>query len=61
MLIKLYFRCKTIYKSVIQKKLPSYRSKVYIKDHFFVQSHKINNQLKILNKAKKYWQILNYH
>ena len=28
---------------------------------FFVLSHIINNQLKILNKTKKYWQILNYH
>ena len=52
MLIKIYFRCKPIYKSVTQKKLPSYKSKVYIRDNFFVQSHIINNQLKILNKTK---------
>ena len=61
MLIKIYFRCKPIYKSVTQKKLSSYKSKVYIWDNFFVLSHIINNQLKILNKTKKYWQILNYH
>ena len=35
MLIKIYFRCKPIYKSVTQKKLSSYKSKVYIWDNFF--------------------------
>ena len=35
MLIKIYFRCKPIYNSLTQKKLPSYKSKVYSRDNIF--------------------------
>ena len=35
MLIKIYFRCKPIYNNLSQKKLPSYKSKVYSRDNIF--------------------------
>ena len=54
---KIYFRCKPIYNSVTQKQLPSYRSKVYIRDNsscaitYNKQSTKDREQNKTIGKS----------
>ena len=53
MLIKIYFKYKPIYKSVIQKKLPSHRSKVYIRDNFFCAIVYNKQSTKDLEQNKK--------
>ena len=61
MLIRIYFRCKPIYKSVTQKKLPSYKSKVYVRDNFFGAITYNKKSTKDLEQNKKNGQNLNYH
>ena len=53
MLIRIYFRCKPIYKSVTQKKLPSYKSKIYIRDNFFSAITYNKKSTKDLEQKKK--------
>ena len=53
MLIRIYFRCKPIYKSVTQKKLPSYKSKIYIRDNFFGAITYNKKSTKDLEQKKK--------
>ena len=53
MLIRTYFRCKPIYKSVTQKKLPSYKSKVYIRDNFFCAITYNKQSTKVLEQNNK--------
>ena len=53
MLIKIYFRCKPIYKTVTQKKLPSYKSKVYIRDNFFCAITYNKQSTKVLEQNNK--------
>ena len=53
MLIRIYFRCKPIYKSLTQKKLPSYKSKIYIRDNFFGAITYNKKSTKDLEQKKK--------
>ena len=51
--MKIYFRCKPIYKRVSQKKIPSYRSKVYVSDTFLCAITYNKQSTKDLEKKTK--------